>query len=111
MLENRMIIDYGQQLVLQELAKENAVRAMYGVESNAYKKRKLRVKVFSKVWKDYKEYFEVNSYRNTTKKDFDKAKGLLMYFMSRPDNWEFHEVEIKKHARDGRDGTRLGEKN
>lgn len=37
-----------------------------------------------------------------------KAKGILMYFMSRPDNWEFHEVEIKKHARDGRDGTKLG---
>ncbi|WBW98833.1 hypothetical protein [Oceanirhabdus sp. W0125-5] len=37
-----------------------------------------------------------------------KAKGLLMYFMSRPDNWEFHEIEIKKHARDGRDGTRAG---
>ncbi|WP_250860406.1 hypothetical protein [Oceanirhabdus seepicola] len=37
-----------------------------------------------------------------------KAKGLLMYFMSRPDNWDFHEVEIKKHARDGKDGIKSG---
>ncbi len=76
-LENRMTIDYGQQLILQELAKGNAIKAMNGVESNAYKNRKLRGKVFSKVWKDYKDYFEVNSYRNTSKKDFDKAKEYL----------------------------------
>lgn len=37
-----------------------------------------------------------------------KAKGILAYFLSRPDNWTFHEIEINKHSRDGRHGTRSG---
>lgn len=29
-----------------------------------------------------------------------KAKGLMSYFLSRPDNWEFYVSEIKKHTTD-----------
>lgn len=32
-----------------------------------------------------------------------KAKGLLAYFLSRPDDWEFYTNEIIKNCRDGRD--------
>jgi hypothetical protein len=32
-----------------------------------------------------------------------KAKGLLTYFMSLPDDWQIYESEIVKHHRDGRD--------
>lgn len=76
-LENNMTIDYGQQLVLQELAKARAIQEMGGKESYCYKDKSLRSKVFSRVWKDFKDYLAVNSYRNTPKKDFDKAKEYL----------------------------------
>ncbi|BDR81063.1 Rha family transcriptional regulator [Clostridium tetani] len=76
-LENNMTIDYGQQLVLQELAKAKAIKEMGGKENYCYRDRSLRSKVFSSVWKDFKDYLAVNSYRNTAKKDFDKAKEYL----------------------------------
>ena len=37
-----------------------------------------------------------------------KAKGILTYCLSRPDDWEFHDNEIIKHAKDGIDSTRAG---
>lgn len=76
-LENHMTIDYGEQLVLQQLAKARAIQEMGGKDTCCYKDRSLRSKVFSGVWKDFKDYLAVNSYRNTPKKDFDKAKEYL----------------------------------
>ncbi|MCD3194210.1 hypothetical protein G8S49_01290 [Clostridium botulinum C] len=76
-LENHMTIDYGEQLVLQQLAKARAIQEMGGKDTCCYKDRSLRSKVFSRVWKDFKDYLAVNSYRNTPKKDFDKAKEYL----------------------------------
>jgi|SRR5690606_6156707 len=37
-----------------------------------------------------------------------KAKGILTYLLSRPDDWQVYEVEIIKHAKDGRDSVRSG---
>lgn len=37
-----------------------------------------------------------------------KAKGILSYLLSRPDDWKVYEVEIVKHAKDGRDSVRSG---
>ncbi len=37
-----------------------------------------------------------------------KAKGILLYLLSRPDNWQIYETELKKHATDGRDSLRTG---
>ncbi|QAT40850.1 ORF6C domain-containing protein [Clostridium sp. JN-9] len=76
-LENTMTIDYGQQLILQEMAKYKAIEAMSGKDSPAYKNKSLRSQVFSAVWKDYKDYFQVNSYKNTAKKEYDKAREYL----------------------------------
>ena len=70
-IENTMTIDYGKQEVIQRIAKERIVYILGGKESNAYKE--LSKKVFSKLWKDYKKYFHVPSYKDTLKKDFDKA--------------------------------------
>src|SRR3712207_8389516 len=50
---------------------------MGGKDTCCYKDRSLRSKVFSGVWKDFKDYLAVNSYRNTPKKDFGKAKEYL----------------------------------
>ena len=70
-LENAMTIDYGQQEIIQRIAKERVVYILGGKESNAYKE--LSKKVFSNLWKDYKKYFQVPSYKDTLKKDFEKA--------------------------------------
>lgn len=76
-LENTMTIDYSQQLVLQQIAKYVAVEAMGGKNSKTYKDKSVSSKVFAQVWKDYKEYFEVNSYKNTARVEFERAKEYL----------------------------------
>ncbi|WP_263707886.1 helix-turn-helix domain-containing protein [Shouchella tritolerans] len=35
-----------------------------------------------------------------------KAKGLLAYMLSMPDDWTFHDTELEKHAKDGRDSLK-----
>ncbi|NFM30640.1 DnaD domain protein [Clostridium botulinum] len=35
-----------------------------------------------------------------------KAKGLMSYFLSRPDNWEFYSSEIEKNCKDGEKAIR-----
>lgn len=37
-----------------------------------------------------------------------KAKGILSYLLSKPDDWIVYEKDIIKHARDGRDSVRAG---
>jgi len=37
-----------------------------------------------------------------------KAKGILLYLLSRPDDWQVYEIEIIKHFKDGRDSIRAG---
>ncbi|UXR72336.1 MULTISPECIES: conserved phage C-terminal domain-containing protein [unclassified Staphylococcus] len=39
-----------------------------------------------------------------------KAKGILLYLLSRPDDWQVYEIELQKHALDGRDSVRSGMK-
>lgn len=35
-----------------------------------------------------------------------KAKGLHAYMLSKPDDWVFHDTELQKHAKDGRDALK-----
>ncbi|GIW49172.1 MAG: replication protein [Caloramator sp.] len=37
-----------------------------------------------------------------------KAKGILVYMLSRPDDWQFYESEILKHTSDGKDSLKNG---
>ena len=37
-----------------------------------------------------------------------KAKGILTYFMSLPDNWNIQMIEVQKHATDGTSSFRAG---
>ena len=37
-----------------------------------------------------------------------KAKGILLYLLSRPDDWQVYESEVIKHFKDGRDSIRAG---
>lgn len=37
-----------------------------------------------------------------------KAKGILLYLLSRPDDWEVYVAQLSKVGKDGRDGTATG---
>lgn len=76
-LEENMTVDYGQQLTLQEIAKKRAIEVMGGTDSPTYRNSSIRGKVFSQIWKDYKDYFQINSYKNTARKDFERANEYL----------------------------------
>ncbi|NRS20643.1 ORF6C domain-containing protein [Brevibacillus sp. HB1.4B] len=76
-LEDNMTIDYGQQLSLQKVAKNQILTIVGGKETPAYQNKPLRDKLFSSIWSDYKEYFNVGSYRDTALKDCDRAKEYL----------------------------------
>ncbi|MDU5946766.1 MAG: ORF6C domain-containing protein [Paenibacillus macerans] len=76
-LENNTTIDYGQQNDLQLIANKTVIAALGGKESPAYQDKTIRGETYSSLWKDFKGYFNTNSYKNTLVKDFDKAKEYV----------------------------------
>lgn len=94
-LEGNMTIDYGQQLSLQKVAKNQILTIVGGKESPAYQNKSLRDKLFSSIWGDYKDYFNVGSYKDTPLKDFDKAKEYLKKWS--PQGKLLREVEEANH--------------
>ena len=74
-LSNSMTIDYGQQEVIHRIAKERVVVVLGGKDTPAY--RELSKKVFSNLWKRYKQVFHVASYKDTAKKDFEEAINYI----------------------------------
>lgn len=85
-LKDNMTIDYSQQLELNSLAKKVVINILGGKDALAYKE--LNKKVFSQIWKDYQKTFDVNSYRNTSTKDYEKAKQYI-------NNWKTNrELEL-----------------
>src|SRR5699024_2698036 len=80
-LENNMTIDYGQQKQLENKVKSKAVKFLGGIGTPAYKNKSVRSKVFSRAWRNLKDYFMVASYRDTPRKDYDKALEIV-------ENWQ-----------------------
>ncbi|GIO09704.1 antirepressor [Brevibacillus reuszeri] len=76
-LEDNMTIDYGQQLTLQKVAKQQVIETLGGADSAAYTDKTLRSRVFSALWNDFKEYFNVDSYKNAPTKDYEKARTYI----------------------------------
>ncbi|ABK60394.1 phage antirepressor Ant [Clostridium novyi] len=74
-LENSMTIDYAQQEELSSLARKIVVQALGGKNTPAYKE--LNKKAFSTLWRDFKRIMQVNSYKNTSVKQFYRAKDLI----------------------------------
>ncbi|MEG2983834.1 MAG: ORF6C domain-containing protein [Peptostreptococcaceae bacterium] len=74
-----MTIDYEQQGSLFQLARDKAVFILGGKDAPVYKKASR--KVFQELWRDYKKFFKVNSYKNTATKDYEDAITYLM-------NWQ-----------------------
>lgn len=74
-LENTMTIDYSQQECLNRCARARLIEILGGKDSKAYKE--LSKKIFSSLWNMYKLSFNVNSYKNTAKKDYDRALDFI----------------------------------
>ena len=75
-LYNHMTIDYEQQENLNQLARSRAVDLLGGKTSQAYKR--VSKKLFSELWRDYKRYFGVNSYKNPARKEYETAREYLI---------------------------------
>lgn len=90
-LEVSKTIDYGQQLELQNTARRRVIEVLGGKDGQAYRSNSLRGKVFSSIWKDYKEYFNIESYKNTLVRDLDKAKEYISSW--RPQGKLLREIE------------------
>lgn len=76
-LENTMTVDFGQQRRLQNKASYRVLGVLGGAGSPANKDRNLKSKAYSAIWRDYKDYFMLGSYRDTARLDFDKATEYL----------------------------------
>lgn len=74
-LYNTMTIDYEQQETLSQLAKSRVVEILGGKGTPAYKK--VSKKLFQELWRDFKRYFKVNSYKNTARKNYEYAMSYL----------------------------------
>lgn len=72
-LENRITIDYGQQRTLKKAGNKRVLEIVGGKKSAAYKDSSLRTQVYSALWNEFTEFFEINSYNNTFIKDYDRA--------------------------------------
>ena len=86
-LENTTTVDSRKQYTLRKIASATAVRVLGGKDSQAY--LELHHKVFCQLWRDYKDFFKIPSYRDTLKIDFEKAKEYLQGW--RPD----HNLQIE----------------
>ena len=74
-LEKSTTIDSSQQNTLERIAKATVIRTLGGVDSRAY--QLMSRKIFSNIWRDYKNYFKLGSFRDTLKTEFENAKEYL----------------------------------
>lgn len=74
-LEKSTTIDSSQQQILEKIAKATVIRTLGGFDSRAY--QLMSRKIFSNIWRDYKNYFELGSFRDTLKTEFENAKEYL----------------------------------
>lgn len=74
-LEETTTINSSQQYTLERIAKTTVISALGGIDSRAY--QLMSRKIFSNIWRDYKKYFKLGSYRDTLKTDYENAKNYL----------------------------------
>ncbi|MEG0153430.1 MAG: BRO family protein [Cellulosilyticaceae bacterium] len=70
-LEDNIYISRSQQKKIRDFAKEVVVKALGSKHSEAYKE--FSQKAFSEFWKSYQNAFNISSYLDTPKKDFQEA--------------------------------------
>lgn len=74
-LENTMTIDYTQQETLRQIANRVVITALGGQRAPAYKI--IGGKAFAEMWRSYKRKMQVNSYKNTATKDYEKGQDVI----------------------------------
>lgn len=89
-LEKTTTIVSSQQLTLSKIAKATAVKVLGGKNSNAY--FELNREVFAKMWRDYKDYFKLASYKDTLKTDYERAVKYLETW--RPDTNLAYKIQV-----------------
>lgn len=57
-----------------------------------------------------KNYTTINNTGLKDKRLSWKAKGILAYILTLPDDWVFYREELSRHAKDGLDSLRTGMK-
>ncbi|WP_411735031.1 ORF6C domain-containing protein [Paenibacillus sp. M2] len=72
-LENHTTIDYAQQRLLRKAGNSKVVGVLGGKKSAAYSDNSIRSSVYSALWNDYQEYFNITSYCNTYTKDLERG--------------------------------------
>lgn len=70
-IAEKSTIDYEQQENIRELVNIRGTEILGGKTAPAYKS--MSKKIFQSLWRDYKKYFKVNSYKNTAIKDYENA--------------------------------------
>lgn len=77
-LEDDMTIETRKQQILSNKAKSRVLHYFGGKESIAYRTNySLRSKVFAAIWKDYKDYIGVASYKDTPKIMYEQGLDFL----------------------------------
>lgn len=89
-VENTTTIVSSQQLTLTKIAKATAIHVLGGKDTIAY--CQLSNKVFRSMWRDYKDYFKIASYKDTLKTDYEKAMKYLKEW--RPDTNLRYEIDL-----------------
>ena len=89
-VENTTTIVSSQQLILKKIASSTAIHVLGGKDTVAYKN--LSKRVFRTMWRDYQNYFNVTSYRDTLKTDYEKARRYLKNW--RPDTNLRYEIDM-----------------
>lgn len=89
-LENNMVIDHGQARSLSK-----ALSTVVGsILEEAFGNNSLTKRTYQAAWKDFKDYFNINSYNNTLKKDFQEAMELVKSW--RPSGSLLREINEEK---------------
>ena len=73
-----MNIDYTQQKKLRDFVNEVVKNVLGGKDSKAYRYKdeengKLSARVFSRIWHDFYDYFNINAYANLPRVKFKEA--------------------------------------
>ncbi|MEX3715416.1 ORF6C domain-containing protein [Cytobacillus horneckiae] len=74
-LEDHMRIDGVQEKKLQNKGKSVAIEALGGMKTVAYKE--ISRKVFTAIWRDFKNHFEIPRYNELPRKQFSEAMKFL----------------------------------
>lgn len=101
-LENTMNIDYSQQKQLKEFVSEVVVSALGGRRSVAYHYKdengvKLRPRVYSRIWHDFYDYFNINAYANLPRVRFKEALEYINRWQP-PTNMQLEIGKINRGA-------------